>query len=358
VSERGGSEPIGGARMDDQERWRDEAQSAWLYGALAGAEPDPRLRALFLALQGASKAQAALIAADVRAAGGVVPPLVPSFRVRFVAALARVFGPRRLRAILPALKIRGLSAWTPLPPATGHALPTRVEDVGRRHGGGRGGALRAAVFGVNDGLVSNTSLVLGVAGASASPETVLLSGFAGLLAGAFSMAAGEWVSVASQRELFERQIAEERDELGRYPEAEAEELALIYMARGLPADEAHRVATLLVRDPERALDTLAREELGLDPNELGSPWRAAISSFLAFAAGATLPLLPLLLGAGELAVPLAACLSAGALFTVGAVLSLFSGRSAWSGGLRMLAIGGAAGAATWGAGKLFGVVAG
>ncbi|MES2643929.1 MAG: VIT1/CCC1 transporter family protein [Myxococcota bacterium] len=356
MTEHGGSGPGGGARMDDRERWRDEAQSAWLYGALAGAEPDPRLRALFLALQGASEAQAALIAADVRAAGGVVSPLVPSLRVRFVAALARAFGPRRLRAVLPALKIRGLSAWTPLPP--GHALPTRVEDVGRRHGGGRGGALRAAVFGINDGLVSNTSLVLGVAGASASPETVLLSGFAGLLAGAFSMAAGEWVSVASQRELFERQIAEERDELGRYPEAEAEELALIYMARGLPAEEAHRVATLLVRDPERALDTLAREELGLDPNELGSPWRAAISSFLAFAVGATLPLLPLLLGAGDLAVPLAAGLSAAALFTVGAVLSLFSGRSAWSGGLRMLAIGGAAGAATWGAGKLFGVVAG
>lgn len=344
-------------RMDDRERWLDEAQSAWLYGALARAEPDPRLRALFLALQGTSEAQAELIAADVRAAGGTLPPLRPSARVRLVAALARAVGPRRLRAVLPALKIRGLSAWAPLPPPTGHVLPTRVEDVGRRHGGGRGGALRAAVFGVNDGLVSNTSLLLGVAGASASPETVLLSGFAGLLAGAFSMAAGEWVSVASQRELFERQIAEERDELGRYPEAEAEELALIYTARGLPPEDAHRVALLLVRDPERALDTLAREELGLDPNELGSPWRAAFSSFLAFAVGATVPLIPLLLGAREAAVPLSASLSAVSLFGVGAALSLFSGRSAWAGGLRMLAIGGAAGAATWGAGRLFGVVA-
>ncbi|MDP2310868.1 MAG: VIT1/CCC1 transporter family protein [Pseudomonadota bacterium] len=345
--------------MDDRERWQDEAQSAWLYGALARAEPDPRLRALFVALQGASEAQSALIAADVRAAGGDVPAFAPSLRVRLVASLARTFGPRRLRAVLPALKIRGLSAWSPLPPPTGHTLPTRVEDVGRRHGGGgKGGALRAAVFGVNDGLVSNTSLLLGVAGASASPDTVLLSGLAGLLAGAFSMAAGEWVSVASQRELFERQIAEERDELERYPAAEAEELALIYIARGLPPEEAHRVASMLVRDPERALDTLAREELGLDPDELGSPWRAAISSFVAFALGATLPLIPLVLGAGDAAVPLAAGLAAVALFTVGAVLSLFSGRSAWSGGLRMLGIGAAAGAATWGAGKVFGVVTG
>ena len=175
------------------------------------------------------------------------------------------------------------------------------------------------------------------------------------LAGAFSMAAGEYVSMASQRELFERQIAEEKDELGRYPEAEAEELALIYAARGLPPEEAQRVARQMVADPERALDTLAREELGLNPEDLGSPWGAAISSFLAFAAGAALPLAPLLLGGGPLH---AAALAGIALFGVGAALSLFSGRSAWSGGLRMLGIGAAAGAATWGAGKLFGGVVG
>jgi len=337
----------------DTERWTDEAQSTWLYGALVAAEPDPRLRALFQGLQAASAKQADLIAADIRAAGGTVPALAPTARVRFVAWLAGIVGPRRLRSVLPALKIRGISAWSPLPPATGHIFPTRVEDVGRRHGGGKGGTLRAAVFGVNDGLVSNTSLILGVAGASASPDTVLLSGVAGLLAGAFSMAAGEWVSMASQRELFEKQIAEERDELGRYPEAEAEELALIYVARGLPPEEAHRVATLLVADPERALATLAREELGLNPDDLGSPWGAAISSFAAFALGVALPLLPLAL-ALPYAVPVSATLASAALFGVGAALSLFSGRSAVLGGLRMLAIGAAAGAATWGAGRLFG----
>lgn len=344
--------------MNPRDRWLDEARSAWLYRALAAAEPDPRQRALFEKLAGTADEQAGILAKDVASAGDRLPDVAPTARMRLVAALARRFGPRRVRSILPALKIRGLSAWSPLPPAAGHALPTRVEDVGRRHRGGSGGTLRAAVFGVNDGLVSNTSLVLGVAGASAGdPHTMLLSGVAGLLAGAFSMAAGEYVSMASQRELFEKQIAEERDELERYPAAEAEELALIYAARGLTPEEAHHVASLLVRDPERALDTLAREELGLNPDDLGSPWGAAASSFAAFAAGAILPLIPLVVAPTH-AVPLAAGIAAVALFGVGAALSLFSGRSAWSGGLRMLAVGGLAGAATWAVGKLFGGVVG
>ncbi len=343
--------------MNPRTRWLDETRSAWLYRALAVAEPDPRQRALFEQLAGAADAQAAILAEDVRAAGDTLPPIAPTLRMLLVASLARRFGPRRVRGLLPALKIRGLSAWTPLPPAPGHLLPTRVEDVGRRHRGGNGGTLRAAVFGVNDGLVSNTSLVLGVAGASGDPGTMLLAGVAGLLAGAFSMAAGEYVSMASQRELFEFQIAEERDELGRYPEAEAEELALIYAARGLSPEEAHHVARLLVRDPARALDTLAREELGLNPDDLGSPIGAALSSFAAFALGAALPLLPLVLAPAH-AVPLAAGLGAVALFAVGAALALFSGRSAWVGGLRMVLVGAAAGGATWAVGTLFGAATG
>ncbi|MFN7144509.1 MAG: VIT1/CCC1 transporter family protein, partial [Myxococcota bacterium] len=199
-------------------------RSAWLYRALATAEPDPRQRALFEQLAASAEDQAAILAGDVRAAGDTFPPIAPTLRMRLVAALARMLGPRRIRSMLPALKIRGLSAWTPLPPAPGHVLPTRVEDVGRRHAGTGNGALRAAVFGINDGLVSNTSLVLGVAGASGDAHATLLAGVAGLLAGACSMAAGEYVSMASQRELFERQIEEEADELRRYPEAEAEEL--------------------------------------------------------------------------------------------------------------------------------------
>jgi VIT1/CCC1 family predicted Fe2+/Mn2+ transporter len=166
------------------------------------------------------------------------------------------------------------------------------------------------------------------------------------------MAAGEWVSVRSQRELYERQIGEERDELERYPEEEAEELALIYNARGVPIDEARALTRQVLKDPEKALVALAREELGLNPDDLGSPWRAAVSSFLAFAAGAFVPLLPFVLGHSGEGVAQATILSGCALFAVGAVLSLFSGRNALLGGVRMLAIGAAAGGATFAIGRL------
>jgi VIT1/CCC1 family predicted Fe2+/Mn2+ transporter len=203
--------------------------------------------------------------------------------------------------------------------------------------------------------VSNASLILGVAGATADPAVIVLSGVAGLLAGAFSMAAGEYVSVKSQREMYEYQIALERDELGEYPEEEAQELALIYEARGLPQDEAKRLAASMIADPVRGLDTLAREELGLNPDELGSPWGAASFSFLSFAAGAMIPLLPFLVTRGEHALVIAVALTALALFAVGATLSLFTGRQAWRGGLRMLAIGAAAGTATFTIGRALGI---
>ena len=211
--------------------------------------------------------------------------------------------------------------------------------------------LRAGVFGVNDGLVSNTCLVMGVAGAAAEPNVIVLTGVAGLLAGAFSMAAGEFISMLSQREMFEHQISQEREELERYPKEEAEELALIYAARGVPLDEARDVASHLIANPEKALDTLAREELGLNPDDLGSPVGAAGSSFITFAIGASLPLIPFLIGTSN-GVAIAAAISGAALFAVGALLSLFSGKNAWLNGLRMLAIGAAAAAATYGIGSL------
>ena len=185
----------------------------------------------------------------------------------------------------------------------------------RRHRGLKsGGNLRAAVFGVNDGLVSNASLIFGVAGATSDSKMILLSGVAGLLAGAFSMAAGEYVSVRSQREMYEYQIGLERDELGQYPEEEASELAMIYVARGIPEEEAKRMANVILVDPSRALDTLAREELGLNPDELGSPWGAARFSFFSFAAGALLPLLPFLWSAGARSLALSVGLTAASLF--------------------------------------------
>jgi VIT1/CCC1 family predicted Fe2+/Mn2+ transporter len=256
--------------------------------------------------------------------------------------------------MLAALKVRGLSAYDSRP-ATGHAMPTSVAQVERRHKGYGGGNLRAAVFGVNDGLVSNTSLIMGVAGASAGAGAVVTAGVAGLLAGALSMAAGEYISMRSQREMFEYQIGLERDELGEYPQEEAEELALIYAARGMDLEEARRITRALVKNPEAALDALAREELGLNPDDLGSPWGAALFSFVAFAAGAVLPLVPFLLGLPlSRAIVVAAIVAGIALFGVGAALSLFTGRRATAGGLRMVLIGGGAGVVTWLIGSLLG----
>ncbi|MFN3594875.1 MAG: VIT1/CCC1 transporter family protein, partial [Thiobacillaceae bacterium] len=228
----------------------------------------------------------------------------------------------------------------------------------RRHRTADGGNLRAAVFGVNDGLVSNASLILGVAGAGTEPALIVLSGAAGLLAGALSMAAGEYVSVRAQKEFFEYQIGLEREELKQYPKEEAAELALIYTAKGVPREEAQRMAERLISDPDKALDTLAREELGLNPEELGSPLGAAISSFLAFAVGAAIPLAPYLLLSGETALTGTILVTAVSLFGVGSALSLFTGRPAWQGGLRMLAIGGGAGLLTWLIGRALGVALG
>ena len=241
----------------------------------------------------------------------------------------------------------------------GQAVPQPGALFERRHRGlGGGGNLRAAVFGVNDGLVSNASLILGVAGATSDIKVVVLSGVAGMAAGAFAMAAGEYVSVQSQRELYEYQIALERDELVQYPEAEAQELALIYAAKGVPPKQADRLAKRLVADPNHALDTLAREELGLNPAELGSPLGAAASSLSAFAAGAFVPLAPYVFGAGGNALGWSIGLTAAGLFSVGATLSLFTGRHAVYSGVRMLVLGGLAGGITYLLGRLLGVVAG
>jgi VIT1/CCC1 family predicted Fe2+/Mn2+ transporter len=342
--------------MSRRDNWHEEKQSAWLYRRLAEVERDPPKRSLFAALADAAESQAHIWAGQMKKHGETIPLFHPTVRARLVAWLVRAFGPRPVRPVLSAMKIRGLSVYRAPPLTLGHPMPRSAEDVGRGHRGiGSGNNLRAAVFGINDGLVSNTSLIMGVAGATADAPLILLSGIAGLLAGAFSMAAGEYVSVRSQREMYEYQIGLERQELEEYPDEEAEELALIYNARGMELSAARRFSTDLLRDPARALDVLAREELGLNPDELASPVGAAVSSFLSFAIGALLPLLPFLFDLGTAAVPVAAGLAAISLFAVGAALSLFTGRKAWRGGLRMLLIGGAAGLATYAIGSLFGV---
>lgn len=208
-----------------------------------------------------------------------------------------------------------------------------------------GGWLRPAVFGVTDGLVSNTSLIAGVAGAHVSAHNVVLTGLAGLAAGAFSMATGEYVSVASQTELTRAEIEIEKAEIERVPHAEMAELAAIYVARGVEPDLAREVARQLSADPEQAWRVHAREELGVDPDDLPSPWTAAASSFVAFALGAFLPLLPYLLGATDLVVSL--LLAGAGLYGAGAAVSRFTNRSWWYAGSRQLLLGAAAAGVTY-----------
>jgi len=340
------------------ENWRSEMESAYLYRVLAQVERDETRSGLFAALRQMALTQAKRWAQEMERRGEAPPAeFTPSRRTRLVAALVRMLGPRRMLPALAAMKMRGLSVYRSPHAPEAHAMPVSVEEVGARHRTvGQGGNLRAAVFGMNDGLVSNTSLILGVAGATGDIRMILLSGVAGLLAGAFSMAAGEYVSMRSQREMYEYQIGLEREELALYPEEEQEELALIYAARGVPRAQARALAAEMLRDPEHALDTLSREELGLNPENLGSPWGAAAFSFISFGAGALVPLLPFLfLRNTGTALPVAGIVAALGLAAVGAALSLFSGKSAVWGGLRMLGIGAAAGAATYLIGKLIGV---
>ena len=341
--------------MSDVKGLFQEKQSAWLYRVVAQSEKDPAKRRLFLQLAHRSEAQARLWEAKLKGDRRAQRTFRPSYRARLVARLVRLLGPKPMRAVLAGMKIRGLSVYKFRFGPTRHAMPTTVAQVGLRHKGIAGGNLRAAVFGINDGLVSNTSLIMGVAGAGEGVGFLILSGIAGLLAGALSMAAGEYVSVRSQRELFEYQIDLERAELALYPDEEAEELALIYSARGMDLEEARHLTRKMIREPEHALDVLAREELGLNPEDLGSPWGAALFSFFAFTAGAAIPLIPFLADFDrETGIAVSACLAGASLFAVGAALSLFTGKSAVLGGLRMLLIGGSAGLTTHAIGHFLG----
>lgn len=336
--------------------WREEMRSAYLYRVISDVECGTPRQMLFLELARAADGQAGIWAAEMRKAGAEPPAAYrPDLRTRLVAWLVRRLGVAPMRRILAAMKVRGMSLYhAPAP----HGMPVSADFKERGHRTADGGNLRAAVFGVNDGLVSNASLILGVAGAQADPAMIVLSGAAGLLAGALSMAAGEYVSVRAQKEFFEYQIGLERKELDQYPQEEAAELALIYTAKGVPREEAQRMAQRLISDPDKALDALAREELGLNPQELGSPLAAALSSFTAFSVGAAVPLAPYLLLDAETAILGTVVVTAIGLFGVGSAISLFTGKQAWRGGLRMLAIGGGAGLLTWLIGRALGIALG
>lgn len=362
---------------EDVERYRQnyviEKDGIALYRAMAAAEKDPKRAEIFLKLAQNEERHAQRWARLIESAGGKVPAHRPSARVSLLSWLARRFGTKRVIPIISSLEARDEAGYREQPEAEGLPAEERAHSrtLWAMSGGGSGveaiagterwhlmssgGSLRAAVFGINDGLVSNFSLVMGFAGAEAKPEYILLAGVAGLLAGSFSMAAGEYVSVSAQRELFEQQIAMEKQELEMSPNEEEEELALIYQAKGIPDDQARSLARRIIANPKTAIDTLAREELGLDPSQLGSPWAAAGSSFLAFVIGAFVPVLPYLFSAGATAWLASALLSCLALFGVGALISIFTARGPMLSGLRMLGIGLLASTITYSVGWLLGV---
>jgi VIT1/CCC1 family predicted Fe2+/Mn2+ transporter len=341
--------------MHELETWVAERRSAYLYRVLSDAESGNPKQLLFLELAREADEQSALWAREVRKAGMSVPEkYVPDRRTNLVAWLIKSLGPKRIKPVLAAMKIRGISVYSNRRPRE-HQMPTSVEQVGASHKLSSGsGDLRAAIFGVNDGMVSITLLVLGVAGASSEYGIILLTGVAGLLAGALSMAAGEYISMRSQREMFEYQISLERDELAQYPQEEAAELALIYQARGMEAKEDNALALRMIADPEMGLDTLARDELGINPEELGSPWQAALFSFFAFVFGGLVPMTPYLLNIQRHPLLVCVVMSAVGLFTVGATISLFTGRQALWGGFRMLGIGAMAGLVSYFIGDVVG----
>jgi VIT1/CCC1 family predicted Fe2+/Mn2+ transporter len=371
------------ATADDIKRFRDnyqgEIDGVELYRRLARAEKDPERAQIFLELAETEKTHVAHWRQKLLDAGVTVPEDArPSMRVRVLGFLADRLGPRAVLPMVSAMESSGFDnymaqsdAGPPLARAERAHSRTLAALSGAGSGAGddvasiaagerwhrvdTGGTLRAAIFGVSDGLVSNMSLVIGVAGANPDGRFIILAGVAGLLAGAFSMGAGEYVSMASQRESFERQIELEREELEADPESERRELALIYRAKGIPPEEAEALAARIISDSSVALETLAREELGLNPEELGSPYGAALSSFTAFAAGAIIPVLPFLFGSSWWHFGFSVGLSLLALFGVGAGVSLFTGRGAIFSGMRQLLIGAVAAALTYTIGRIIGV---
>ncbi len=359
-----------------RENYQGEVDGVEIYQLLARAEKNPERAQIFLELAETEKGHLKRWADKLSELGVDVGDARPSLRVRTIGFLANRFGARAVLPMVSAMESTGFDNYM----AQDEAGPTMARDE-RQHArtlstmyspGGEtdiagiakgekwhrvdsGGSLRAAIFGISDGLLSNLSLVIGVAGANPDGSFIILTGIAGLMAGAFSMGAGEYISVTSQRELFERQIALEKQELESDPEQERRELALIYRAKGLPRDEAEALSTRILADKDVALETLAREELGLNPAALGSPWGAAISSFIAFSVGAIIPVVPWLFGSTTPFLVASVVMGLAGMFLVGASVSLFTGRNFIYAGMRQMLIGAGAAALTFSIGKLIGV---
>jgi len=355
----------------------DERNSAFTYNALAEMQQDARIAEVYRRMAAVEIKHAEKWEGLLSEAGITLPAFNPEWRSRLLIGLARRLGPELIIPSLQAREKSGVTAYARQGMARGMAMQEQshgmmlneiqksakggmegssLAQLEGRHRSTGGNALRAAVLGANDGLVSNLSLVMGVAGASMNNKSILIAGMAGLLAGAISMALGEWLSVQSSRELYSHQIKIEAEEIDQAPEEEAEELALIYEARGLPIDQAQQMAAKILSNRDTAIDVMAREELGIDPEELGgSAWTAAITSFILFAIGAIIPVASFIFWSGTQAIFISIFLSTVGLFVLGAAITLFTGRSVIYSGLRMVIFGLIAAAVTFGIGKLIGI---
>ena len=356
---------------------QDELDGVALYRGLADAETNPKIAEVYRRLADVEQRHADEWSKRLNAAGVTLAAFQPSWRTRTLIWLAKRFG---VSTVLPSIAsleqidshgysresnsqsmagdershARLLSHITK--GVTGGIEGGALAQIEGRHRAGGGNALRAAVLGANDGLVSNLSLVMGVAGAEMSGQAILVTGLAGLLAGACSMALGEWLSVQSSRELYQRQIAIEKEEIRTNPQEEIEELVLIYQARGIDEAQARKIAEQILSDEENALDTLAREELAIDPAELGgSAWEAAFTSFFLFAVGAIVPVVPFFFLEGMSAIFLSLFVSTIGLYIIGAGITLFTGRTILFSGTRQMVFGLSAAAITYAIGWLIGV---
>lgn len=360
------------------ENWQDEVESAYLYRALAEAESQPPLAEVYRRLAATEETHAQFWQDKLVQVGYAIPRRKIGWRTRLLALLAKRFGPQFVLPTVNAMEQVDSHSYdrqidthdTQLPvqersharllhtitqTSTGLEGSTIAQLEGRHRTAG-GNTLRAAVLGANDGLLSNLSLVMGVAGADASGRSILITGLAGLLAGACSMALGEWISVQSSRELYDRQIRIERREVEEVPDEEEEELALIYEAKGLPETQARALAARMMQDKTTALDALSREELGIDPDELGgSAWAAGATSFFLFALGAICPVAPFIFFNGVPAVLTSLLVSGIALFLIGAGITLLTGRSLLYSGFRQVLFGFLAAGITFGIGRVLGV---
>ena len=369
----------------DVERYRKNLQAeidgVALYRALEDVEQSPELSEVYRRFTESELRHAAIWRERLREAGAMDIDLGEraSWRTRVLIWMARRLGPGVILPTVIAHEQTDSERYGSQPEAVAAGMPGDERSHARlfrsigeesstglvggalmqlegRHPSAGGNALRAAVLGANDGLVSNVSLVMGVAGAELASRNILVTGIAGLLAGSLSMALGEWLSVQSARELFAHQIAIEKEELAAFPNEELEELTLIYRAKGVAEEEARALATRIIGDSGTALDTLAREELGIEPDELGgSAWVAAITSFVVFTMGAIIPVIPYFFGGGFAAIVASVLLSAIALFLIGAGITVITGRNVWLSGMRQVVFGIAAAAITFGIGRLIGV---